>query len=62
MNLAKDYEIWDSILDLVRNREETGDRINEVSRRIGKLVNDINNGRYYTKLDCCPSRLQFLFR
>lgn len=59
MNLTKDYEIWDSILDVVRNREEIGDRINEVSRRIGKLVNDINNGRYYTKLDCCPSRKSY---
>jgi hypothetical protein len=56
MDLVKNYEIWDYILDLVREREEIGDMINRLVREIdNKLVNEINNERYDTLLNCCPS-------
>jgi hypothetical protein len=57
MALVRDYEIWDSILDLVRKKEEIGDKIYSITRKVEKLVNEIHNDRYYTKLECCPSRM-----
>lgn len=55
MELVKDYEIWISILGLVRAREEIGDKINTLTRQIYDLVNEINNDKYRITLTCCPS-------
>ena len=55
MELVLVYEIWMSILDLIRSKEEIGDRINNITRQLHELVNDINNDRYHVILECCPS-------
>ncbi|HJT49456.1 MAG TPA: hypothetical protein VJ729_14820 [Nitrososphaeraceae archaeon] len=54
MNLAKDYEVWIRILDLVRRREEIGDRIKRLNKDLHEIVNEINNEKYQVVLDCCP--------
>ena len=56
MRLAKDYEIWDSILDIIRKRKETGDKMRDLTRHLDRIVNEIANQRYRTALECCPSR------
>jgi hypothetical protein len=56
MDLVRDYEIWMSILSLVRAREEIGDKIQNFTRQLDNLVNEINNDRYHITLECCPSQ------
>jgi hypothetical protein len=56
IELVGDYEIWMSILDLIRSKEEIGDRRNDITRQLHELVNEINNDRYHVTLECCPSQ------
>lgn len=56
IELIGDYEIWMSILDLIRSKEEIGDRRNDITRQLHELVNEINNDRYHVTLECCPSQ------